>query len=334
MSSSFADMVAPPPAVPDPTRHVKYTQGMVLGVADFDQEFAYHAAHLRWITRDLIGYGTVRGLRVSIAGDKTVPEVVVAEGVAVSPRGYLIRVPQAQCARLNDWLAVNQAGILAQPGSPLGSPLGNPTVTLYVVLSYRECALDPVPIPGEPCRSEDDTKAMSRLADDFALELTFVAPDQHEEDEMSRFDAALGQVQITDAPGTFATLAQFLAAVRALGPPLSSPLGSPLSSPLSSPLAGLRIHTADAPAFLRAALRVWVTELRPPPTATAPGTGTQPPEKRLLLAELDVPLQSPAPGGTWTVADPAGIMINEERRPFLVPLRLLQGMAEVLGWRV
>jgi hypothetical protein len=327
--SSFADMVAPPVAPPDPTRHVKYTQGMVLGVADFEQEFAYHAGHLRWLTCDLIGYGTVRGLRVSITVAGTVPEVVVSEGVAVSPRGWFIRVPLAQCARLNDWLAANQAALLAL----LGSPLGLATITLYVVLSYRECATDPVPIPGEPCRSEADSMAMSRLADDFALELSFVAPDQHEEDETRAFLAALGQVQITDAPGTFATLAQFLAAVRALGQPVASPLGSPLSSPLGSPLGGLRIHTADAPEFLRAALRVWVTDVRPPPTAAAPGTGTLPPEKRLLLAELDVPLAAPAPGGTWTVANPAAIAINEERRPFLVPLRLLQGMAAVLGWR-
>src|SRR5207248_733922 len=86
--------------------------------------------------------------------------------------------------------------------------------------------------------------------------------------------------------------------------------------------------------FLRAALRVWVTDLRPPPTATAPGSGTLPPEKRLLLAELDVPLSPPAPGGAWTVANPAGVVINEERRPFLVPLRLLQGAAPRPGGAV
>jgi hypothetical protein len=88
--------------------------------------------------------------------------------------------------------------------------------------------------------------------------------------------------------------------------------------------------------FLRAALRVWVTELRPPATVPAPppGTGTLPPDKGLLLAELDVPLQPPAPGGAWTVADPTGIIINEERRQFLVPLRMLQGMAVVPGWKL
>jgi hypothetical protein len=329
--SSFANMVAPPLADPDPTRHVNYTQGMVLGVADFQQEFTYHAGHLRWLARDLLGYGTVRGLRVSITAPAAVPEVVVSEGVAVSPRGQLIRVPLAQCARLNDWLASNPP---AEYGSPLGSPLGSPSATLYVVLRYRECPTDPVPIPGEPCRSEADSMAMSRLADDFALELTYVAPDQHEEDEARDFLAAMSQVQITDLPGTFVDLPAFLAAVRALGQPSASPPGSPLSSPLGSPLAGMRIHTLDAPEFLRAALRVWVTDLRPPPTATAPGTGNLPPEKRLLLAELDVPLKPPAPGGAWTVADPNGVAINEERRPFLVPLRLIQRMAAVLGWRL
>jgi hypothetical protein len=326
--SSFANMVPPQGAAPDPSKHVQYTQGMVLGVADFQQEFAYHAGHLRWLARDLIGYGTVRGLRVSIVVTAGVTEVVVSEGVAVGLCGHLLRVPLAQCARLNDWLAANPPPLR----SPLGSPLGSPTL-LYVVLSYSECPTEPVPIPGEPCRTQDDSTAMSRLADDFALELTYTAPDQHEEDEARDFLLAMGQVQITDAPGPFVKLPAFLAAVRALGQPPGSPPSSPLSSPLGSPLAGLRIHTADAPEFLRAALRVWVTDLRPPPTLTAPETGNLPPENRLLLAELDVPLKPPGPGGSWTVADPTGITINEERRPFLVPLRLIQGMAAVLGWR-
>ena len=321
--STFTSQTPTPAAPPDPTKHVNYTYGMVLGVDDFTQEFAYLAGRDQGLAHDLIGYGTVCGLRVSVSTvDPTQPEVVVAAGTAVSPGGQLIRVPLAQCARINDWLTANQADVSTRLGSPPLLPL-----RLYVVLSYKECLTDPVPIPGEPCRSEDETMAPSRSKDDFQLELLFDPPDQGEEDALRAFVADLSAVQVSDLPGSFVTLDQFLAAVRALGQPASplpSPLGSPPGSPLGSPLAGLRIHPADVPAFLRAALRVWVIELRPTWLGMrAQADCSLPAEGRLLLAELDVPL-APVGGGGWKVKTPVNIPVNEERRPYLVPLRLLQ----------
>jgi hypothetical protein len=75
----------------DPTKHVNYVEGMVLGSADLRQEFAYHAQRPQWLARDLIGYGTVWGLQVTQRFGARGPEVVVASGVALSPRGQLIR---------------------------------------------------------------------------------------------------------------------------------------------------------------------------------------------------------------------------------------------------
>src|SRR5438093_10069693 len=107
--NSFAPQVAtlrePPP---DPSKHVNYTLGMVLGVDDFTQEFAYLAGRDQWLARDLLGYGTVSGLDVTIRTDARGREVFVAPGVAVNPRGQLIRVNFAQCAYLKPWLANNQ----------------------------------------------------------------------------------------------------------------------------------------------------------------------------------------------------------------------------------
>ena len=92
-------------AGPDPAKHVNYSLGMVLGVDDFTQEFAYLSGRDRWILRDLIGYGTARGLKVSTELDVAKgPRVVVEPGVAVSPSGQLICVPTAQCAYLRDWV--------------------------------------------------------------------------------------------------------------------------------------------------------------------------------------------------------------------------------------
>jgi hypothetical protein len=46
-------------------------------------------------------------------------------------------------------------------------------VCISVVLRYGTCATDFVPIPGEPCRSAEESRAASRLADDFSLALEF-----------------------------------------------------------------------------------------------------------------------------------------------------------------
>src|SRR5689334_1095097 len=116
-------------ARPDPTRHVNYTLGMVLGVDDFTQEFAYLSGRDQWLARDLIGYGTANGLEVEIQG----LEVIVHPGVALSPAGQLIRVPSTQCARLDQWAALDKnRQQLPQNG----------IASLYVVLCYRECPTD------------------------------------------------------------------------------------------------------------------------------------------------------------------------------------------------
>ncbi|HEX5708009.1 MAG TPA: hypothetical protein VFX96_11975, partial [Pyrinomonadaceae bacterium] len=93
---------------PDPTKHVNFSFGMVLGVDDLKQEFAYLAGRDQWLARDLLGYGTAVGLKVSTDYDgesQGVVEVEVEPGAALSPRGQLIRVATTQCADLNGWLA-------------------------------------------------------------------------------------------------------------------------------------------------------------------------------------------------------------------------------------
>ena len=53
----------------DPTQHVNYAKGMVLGVDDFRQEFAYLSGRDQWLVRDAIGYGTASGLHVFVESD-------------------------------------------------------------------------------------------------------------------------------------------------------------------------------------------------------------------------------------------------------------------------
>jgi hypothetical protein len=319
-------------AEPDPTKHVNFNLGMVLGVDDFTQEFAYLSGRDQWLARDLIGYGTARGLKVGIEVDANKgPRVVVEPGVAVSPRGQMICVSSAQCAYLRDSLDARAEELRKHLGSP---PLSN--LSLYVVLCYRDCPTDDVPIAGEPCRSEDELMAPSRLVDDFCLELRFNKPNQREEEAVRDFVKWLKQVDISDQIAGSTPLEQFLDAIRAAAQAwLSSPPGSPPTSPpgdfmFGSPPTSLRINSADTCEYMRAAFRLWVTELRPKWIARWHGCAAthfavddQTEEDCVLLAELTVPIVAVSPGN-WTVADSPAVVVNEEHRPFVVHLRMLQ----------
>ncbi len=315
MSSFAPASIKTTTAKPDPTRHVNYTLGMVLGVDDFTQEFAYLSGRDQWLARDLIGFGTVNGLQVEING----LEIIVQPGVALSPAGQLIRVPATQCARLDQWAALDKnRNRLPQDG----------IASLYVVLCYRQCPTDLAPIPGEPCRSEEDTMQPSRLADDFKLELRFEPPEQCEEDALREFVEWLhASLEITDAGIDFVSVEEFLQAIReAVNPVTSPPCSSPFFLLDSLPL-GLRVRTGDVCEYLRAAFRLWVTELRPlwkadymsrwQGCAGQTSTEEQHQEDCVMLAELRVPFTAGA-------INIAGATLNEEHRPYLLHLRMLQ----------
>ncbi|AKJ02890.1 hypothetical protein [Archangium gephyra] len=321
----------------DPTKRVNYVLGMVLGVDDFTQEFTYLSERDRWLTRELLGYGTVWGLAVTQEPGTRGPEVRVSPGVAVSPRGNLLRVTPAQCASLNDWLAARTPEVSARmAGASPGTRL-----KVYVVLGYDECLTDAVPIPGEPCRTEEDATKPSRIADDFTLELSFTPPAQHEEDALRDLVRWLRtHIQVSSTPGTSVPLDAFLGFLRGA---VLVPPGSPPSPPWSpsdflldtSPASPLVVATEDLCRYLRAALRVWVTELRhlwrtnwlgeaqgcmEPLTPVSAGG-----EDRVLLAELSLPVTRELEGGAWKVASaPAKVDILEDGRPFVAHLRLLQ----------
>ena len=95
--STFAP-TAPLQVAPDPTKHVNYVAGMVLGVDDFQQEYANLSGHDARIVRDLIGYGVVAGLAVTIETGTAGTRVQVSSGEAVTPSGRLICIEPAQCA--------------------------------------------------------------------------------------------------------------------------------------------------------------------------------------------------------------------------------------------
>ncbi len=192
--STFSIFTEPDSSVPlSAFKHVNYVLGMVLGVDDLKQEFAYHNGHNHWLTRAVLGYGTVNGLglstQVTECAGKTDIGLIVRHGTAISPQGALIRVDEAYCACLNRWIEANRGGVIEVLGE---APTR--TLTLYVVLSYRPCPTDEVLIPGEPCRDEKDARAFSRVTDDFELALAFEPPEQIEVDALRMFVAWLSDI--------------------------------------------------------------------------------------------------------------------------------------------
>lgn len=335
----FTSRMATLGAASDPTKHVNYTYGMVLGVDDLTQEFAYHSGRDQWMARDTIGYGTVNGLRVTVAPNANgETEVNVSTGTALSPRGQLIHVPAAQCANLVKWLAIEKNK--KEVGEEVDSPPAT-AVTLSVVLCYRACPTDKVPVPGEPCRSEEDSMAYSRLRDDFKLELRVksagepVSPDQREEDALRDFIRWLNEhLVITEDEDDLTSKEDFTNALLQAAHPITSPLSElPPDFMLdNSPPEQLRVPAAEASDYMRIAFGLWTTELRPrwrpaqfntqstmcAPDGTAE-TETSYDDNCVLLADLVVPLTN-----QLLLDTTKQVRVLEANRPYLIHLRLLQ----------
>ncbi len=333
---------------PDPSQHVNFAKGMVLGVDDFTQEFAYHAGHAQWMARDTVGYGTLGGLDVSFLEDGADgPQLRVGAGSALTPSGRLVCVPASQCAVINKWLAKpDDAAIVTRRLQPLPppAPAQSGAVSLYLTLCHAECLTRPVPIPGDPCRSSDALMSPSRVAEDFRLELREAAPDQVEEDALRAFVAWLrvNAHVMSGSPMLPGGEQAWLAALRrAVQPWLTAEQGSPPLSPppslaslgeyllnLSPP--GIEIGTGQLGDFLRVAMRFWVTELRPFWSARRCLAALLPDEDCLLLARVTFQATwiGGSPTGAWQVTGgPATRLVDESLRPFLLHQRLLQEWA-------
>lgn len=338
--TSFAPLTVPLNVQsPDPTQHVNYTFGMVLGVDDFKQEYAYLSGRDQWLTRDLLGYGTVYGLKVTVepiekGEDAGSNQVVVTPGVAVNPRGQMIRLPTEHCADLKKWLALEETQkAFYEHAGP--SPTN---VVLQVLLRYNDCLTAKVPISGKPCRTQDDAMADSRVVDNFALELRLAAaqpmlPDQKDEDAVREFAALLAQIQLTDDPFLMMNPDKFSEAIRSSVPELKAllemssnlSLASPPDFTYGSPPVPLYIPADQAGEYLRTALRIWVTEVRPQlqGKTMSLGDGVIPQEEYVLLADIHLPVIKNS-SDTWVMDTTGTISVDDTRRPYLVHLRMLQ----------
>ena len=312
----------PGSTVADLSRHVNYTNGMILGADDYTQEFVYHAARDQWITREALGYGTLCGLAVDVEadGDKG-PRIRVSPGSAAAPSGQLICVGREQCGSLNPWLADPD---IADQVRELAAGLTPPNaidLKLYLTLCYTSCPVAPVPIPGEPCRSADELMRPSRIADDYTLNFSFTPPPMAELEALALLDGFIAAIaDDTDSGGgtDAATLAQLTARAK-----LQLRLALGANDPVSDPadLAPIRVNPDLQPALLLAIRQLWVTRLRPLVAAQPCGTTGVAANDCVLLAVLTVPVVNN--GRVWEVKrgatrDDVLVGIDESRRPLLL----------------
>jgi len=318
----------------DPSKRVNYSFGLVLGVDEFLQEQTHLLEKHRRHNRMLHGFGTVCGLKVTVPGDVTPPEIRVAAGLAVSPGGFDICVPNVMCAKVNDWLASNAQALRDRFGDP---PL---TIGVCTVLCYRECATDIVPVPGEPCRTDEEAMAASRLADSFELKLCIpeetsppmgsppigsppfsgqthlclCPPPSARKTGEFEFGQLLRRITIDATATPFSTPAELEDAVKSI---LALEAGG-IPSP---PLGPLSIDPPTAPEMLALIARVWSTEVLPElvrrdhETWCGPACG-----KCVLLADLQIQVAA----DNTVQGGPSGITVDESRRPILLATSLMQ----------
>jgi hypothetical protein len=204
------------------------------------------------------------------------------------------------------------------------------------VAAYAECFTDTVPIPGEPCRSDDELQQPSRIQDSFALDLQLSAPPQNEDDAIADFVRWVRRIPLVDTPpgdvDAFIEELRLLMALEASSPPSPPALIDLLDA---SPPPSLEIPRAAAGEYLAALFSFWVTDLRA--RVRSDGSGGEcdcsggpgsldDAADSLCLAELTVPLVIDALTGSVIVADtpPITISADERSRPTLLHTKLLQ----------
>lgn len=303
----------------DPSRHVNFTTGMVLGVDDYRQEFAYHSGRDAWHTRALHGYGTIAGLDVILEADgEDGPRIRVTPGSAAAPSGQMICVGREQCGSVNQWLQRPETTerLTSLAANPL--PANEARLSLWLTLCYRDCAVAPVPVPGEPCRSDEELMAPSRIADDYSLSFSFTPPAMAEAEGIARFAAWLETLEITDEADSDASVLDELLDVASQQLDLLIPGKEGPEIPDS--LKRLSIHPDHAAQVQAHAERLWITRLRPRVMAIPCSGEAAQADDCILLARID--LRVIRESDLWQVAnldggDAVDLTLDQSDRPLL-----------------
>jgi hypothetical protein len=139
---------------------VAYSNGMLLDVADFQVEQAYHRGRLALLTRYLHGTGTVAGLNVEI--DTTAnPMVVIGPGLGIDRIGRVIENPQPLCLHIDRWFEDRVREAPSELGQSFSVGVGDipDHVIADIFLGFRECE-----VAKRPAFSQGDFDALGAVA--------------------------------------------------------------------------------------------------------------------------------------------------------------------------
>lgn len=166
------DDLTTPIGVPERTF---YEAGVLLDAEDFFAEQRYHRSRLARALSALHGYGTIAGLKVSLAADAVLRReghLEVSPGLALDRFGRLVELRRAQCFKVANWLAAKAA----QPEEKRQTVLDDfdaarGRFSAGVQIRFAACNHGVTPAFAAGPFNATDYVAPARSADAFSIEL-------------------------------------------------------------------------------------------------------------------------------------------------------------------
>lgn len=158
-------------AVVTPER-VNYATGVMLQAEDFLAEQTYHRGRLAQLTRHLLGFGTLSGLRVvAPPAQNNILELRVEPGIAVDRYGRLVEINNAQCIELARWFAAqDQRRLKTATHNTSVTPL-DVAIVIDVFLGAKSCGRGKTPSIASGPFDALDALVAARVAENPELTL-------------------------------------------------------------------------------------------------------------------------------------------------------------------
>ncbi|MCC6539683.1 MAG: hypothetical protein IT162_19190 [Bryobacterales bacterium] len=136
---------------------LNYHFGMLLGVADFETEQAYHRGKLRlhnaWLHRAGVAWG------LGVTADLPRQEIRVGPGLAVDGAGRELFVEREACLSVPAWFEAHRN----DPGFVFAEDAASIVFDAHVVIRFKACLTRQVPSLSEPCDQANTATAYSRV---------------------------------------------------------------------------------------------------------------------------------------------------------------------------
>jgi hypothetical protein len=140
-----------------PFYSINYHFGMLLGVADFETEQAYHRGKMRlhnaWLHREGVAWG------LGVSSDIASQEIRVSPGLAIDAAGRELFLEREACLSVPAWFDVHRN----DPGFVVNENGTQLTFDAHVILRFKACLSRQVPALVEPCEGASTATAYSRV---------------------------------------------------------------------------------------------------------------------------------------------------------------------------